>query len=94
MRPDDAGSLVFDSPILEEEFEIVGFPKVYLRVSADAPLAHWIARLEDIQPDGSVSLITGALLNGSQRDSRLDPEPLSLSEIYDIEFDMDLQARP
>jgi predicted acyl esterase len=88
MRPDDAGSLVFDSPILAEEFEIVGFPKVHLRVSTDAPLAHWIARLEDIQPDGSVSLITGSLLNGSQRDSRLDPEPLLPYEVYDIEFDM------
>jgi putative CocE/NonD family hydrolase len=88
MRPDDAGSLVFDSPILEEHFEIVGFPKVHLRVSADAPLAHWIVRLEDVQPDGTVSLVTGALLNGSQRDSRLSPEPLIPGETDDVEFEM------
>lgn len=88
MRPDDAGSLFFDSQVLEEGFEIVGFPRVRLRVSADAPLAHWIARLEDIQPDGTVSLVTGALLNGSQRHSRLDPEPLVPGEAYDLEFDL------
>jgi hypothetical protein len=88
MRPDDAGSLVFDSPVLEERFEMIGFPKVHLQVSADAPLANWIARLEDVQPDGTVSLVTGALLNGSQRHSRLSPELLIPGETYDIEFEM------
>jgi len=88
MRPDDAGSLVFDSPVIEESFEIVGFPQVRLRVSADAPLAHWVARLEDVQPDGAVSLVTGALLNGSQRNSRLKPEYLVPGEVYDLEFEM------
>jgi hypothetical protein len=61
---------------------------VRLRVSADAPLAHWVARLEDVQPDGTVSLVTGRLLNGSQRDSRLEPEPLEPGEIYDLEIDL------
>jgi hypothetical protein len=88
MRPDDAGSLVFDSPVLEERFEIVGFPRVHLRVSADAQLAHWIVRLEDVQPDSTVSLVTGALLNGSQRVSRLSPEPLVPDETYDLEIEM------
>ena len=59
-----------------------------LRVSADAPLAHWVARLEDVQPDGTVSLVTGRLLNGSQRNSRLEPEPLEPGEIYDLEIDL------
>jgi len=88
MRPDDAGSLFFDSRVLKKGFEIVGFPQVRLRVSADAPLAHWIARLEDVQPDGTVSLVTGALLNGSQRRSRLKPVPLVPGEVYDLEFDL------
>ena len=88
MRPDDAGSLVFDSPPLDKGFEIVGFPQVRLRVSADAPLANWVARLEDIFPDGRVSLVAGALLPGAQRNSRLNPEPLVPGKIYDLEFEM------
>ncbi len=88
IRPDDAGALVFDSPVLTEGFEIAGFPQVCLRVSADARLAHWVARLEDVQPDGTVSLVTGMLLNGSQRNSRLKPEALVPGEIYDLEFEM------
>jgi predicted acyl esterase len=88
MRPADAGSLVYDSPILTETMEIVGFPKVGLKVSADAKLAHWIVRLEDVHPDGRVSLVTGAVLNGSQRDSRLDPQYLVPGETYDLNFDL------
>ena len=88
MRPDDAGALVFDGPVIREASMIAGMPRVRLRVSADARLAHWAVRLEDIQPDGSVSLVTGVLLNGSQRLSRLDPEPLVPGRTYDIELDM------
>ncbi len=88
MRPDDAGSLVFDGAPVEKAFEIAGFPRVRLRVSADVPLAHWVARLEDVQPDGTVSLVAGALINGSQRRSRLEPEALAPGEVADLEFDL------
>lgn len=88
MRPDDAGSLVFDSPVLDRKIEIAGFPRVCLRVSADSPLAHWIARLEDVFPDGRVSLVGGGLINGAQRRSRLEPEYLEPGKPYDLEFEM------
>jgi len=80
MRPVDADSLVYDSDRLRESLEIVGFPRVRLRVAADAKLAHWVVRLEDVHPDGRVSLVTGAALNGAQRDSRLSPTYLEPSK--------------
>jgi hypothetical protein len=88
MRVDDAGSLVFDSVPLDQGFEVVGFPQVRLRVSADAPTAHWVARLEDVLPDGTVSLVAGALVPGAQRDSRLQPEALVPGTAYDLAFEM------
>jgi len=88
MRPDDAGSFVFDSAPVEKEFEIIGFPQVHLRVSADAPLAHWVVRLEDVFPDGTISLVAGALLNGSQGRSRLEPEALVPGQVYDLNFEL------
>jgi predicted acyl esterase len=88
MRPDDAGSLLYDSAPLAETIEIVGLPQVRLRVSADQPLAHWIARLEDVQPEGQASLVAAALLNGSQREDPLKPAPLVPGQVVDLAFDL------
>jgi putative CocE/NonD family hydrolase len=90
MRPDDAGSLVYDGDVLKEPIVIAGLPRVRLRVKADAPLAHWAVRLEDVLPDGRVALVAGGLLNGAQRRSRLRPESLVPGEAADLEFDLHL----
>ncbi len=58
-RGADAFSLVFDSPPLAEELEILGFPRVELHGSADAEPLHWFGRLCDVAPDGTVTLVTG-----------------------------------
>jgi uncharacterized protein len=67
-RGADAFSLVFDSPPLAEEMEILGFPLVGLHGSADAEPLHWFARLSDVAPDGTVTLVTGG-----GRAGRADP---------------------
>lgn len=76
MAADDARSLVYDSAPLTEALEIMGMPQVRLRVAADAPFYQWTVRLEDVAPDGRVSLISGAIINPAQRHSRLEPEAL------------------
>jgi uncharacterized protein len=55
----DAYSLVFDTPPLAAEVEILGFPVVELSGSADAEPLHWFGRLCDVAPDGTVTLVTG-----------------------------------
>lgn len=76
MAADDAHSLVYDSAPLTEAIEIMGMPQVGLIVAADAPFYQWTVRLEDVAPDGKVSLVSGAIINPSQRFSRLEPEAL------------------
>ena len=76
MSTDDAASLFYDSEALREPVEIVGMPEVHLNVSADAPLYQWTVRLEDVWPDGNVSLVSGVLINPTHRESRTDPEYL------------------
>ena len=44
-----------------------------LQASATAPLADWFARLSDVAPDGTVTQITGAGINGAQRESMTEP---------------------
>jgi uncharacterized protein len=58
-RGADAFSLVFDTPPLEGEVEILGFPMVMLNGDADAEPLHWFGRLGDVAPDGTVTLVTG-----------------------------------
>lgn len=88
MRPDDAGALVFDSPLLTDALELIGTPRVHLRVSATAPQANWIVRLEDVAPDGPVTLLTGGGINGTLRDSTTVTAPLVPGQWYDLSFEL------
>jgi putative CocE/NonD family hydrolase len=87
-RPTDAMSLVYDSAPLEQELEILGFPEARLRVSADAPLADWFARLSDVAPDGAVTLVTGAGANGAHRESATHPKPLEPGQTFSLPVEM------
>ena len=87
-RPTDEKSLVYESEPLDEDVEILGFPRVLLDASASAPLAHWFVRLSDVAPDGRVTLITGAGLNGAHRRSASEPEPLETGEVYPFDIEM------
>jgi hypothetical protein len=87
-RPTDAFSLVYDTDPLDEELEILGLPRAQLRVSADAPLAHWFARLSDVAPDGSVTLVASAGMNGAHRLSAENPTPLEPGRAFPLEIEM------
>ena len=47
-----------------------------------------MARLSDVAPDGTTTLITGAGLNGAQRESDTDPKDLLPEKIYPLRIDM------
>jgi hypothetical protein len=87
-RPTDALSLVYETPPLENDLEILGFPHALLRVSADAPQAHWFARLNDVAPDGTVTLVTGAGQNGAHRLSARDPRPIEPGKPFDLPIEL------
>lgn len=92
VRPVDAFSLVYDSAPLNEEVAILGRPHVLLQASADAPLADWFARLSDVAPDGTVTQITGAGINGAQRESMTEPKDLVPGKVYPINIEMHLTS--
>jgi uncharacterized protein len=88
MAADDGGSLIYDSVPLSDTVEIIGFPRVRLRVTSPVPVADWTVRLEDVWPDGRVGLVTGALISGPQRASRTSPTPLTPGEATDLSSEM------
>jgi uncharacterized protein len=92
MRPFDAYSLVYDTRALSRDTAIMGFPHVTLYAAASAPLADWVARLEDVAPDSRVTLVTGAALNGAQRNSMADPKDLVPGKVYEFSFDLHLAS--
>jgi predicted acyl esterase len=91
-RPVDAFSLTYDSQPLFEEVAILGMPRVNLRVAADSRLADWFVRLSDVAPDGRVTMVTGAGINGAQRESMSNPEDLVPGKFYDLSLDLHLAS--
>ncbi len=91
-RPVDAFSLVYDSAPLEEEVAILGRSHALLQASATAPLANWFARLSDVTPEGTVTQITGAGLNGAQRESMSEPRDLEPGKTYPLDIEMHLTS--
>jgi len=91
-RPIDAYSLVYDSDVLDDDVAILGRPRVTLQAAADAPLANWFVRLSDVAPDGQVTLVTGAGINGAQRNSTAHPEDLVPGKVYPLSIDLHLAS--
>jgi predicted acyl esterase len=92
VRPMDAFSLVYDSAPLAEDLAILGRPRALLYASASAPQADWFARLSDVAPDGQVTEITGAGINGAQRDSMTDAQALEPGKTYSLDIELHLTS--
>jgi hypothetical protein len=91
-RQEDAGSLVFDTYALAEPLEILGNAVAVLKLSSDQPQALVAARLCDVWPDGSSTLITRGILNLSQRNDKSKPEPMIPGEKVEVEVELNHSA--
>jgi putative CocE/NonD family hydrolase len=87
-REEDVWGLSFDTPPLRQTVEILGFARARLFVSATAPVANWIVRLEDAAPDGTSYLVARGYLNGTHRNLHATPEPLTPNQVYEIEVEL------
>ena len=81
-RREDGLGLAFDTPPLDEGFEILGAAAVEMTATADAPQALLVARLCDVAADGTSTLITWGALNLAHRGGSADPEPLVPGEPF------------
>lgn len=83
---DDALSLVFETPPLEETVEMLGAAVLALEIESDRPVAQLIARLCDVHPDGPSLRVSFGVLNLTHRDSHEHPAPLVPRQRYRIEI--------
>ncbi|MDE0709784.1 MAG: CocE/NonD family hydrolase, partial [bacterium] len=84
-----AGSVVLLGAPLEEHYEVTGFPEASLFVSSTAEATAFSVKLIDVHPDGPWALVSRAIKNTSQRDSRTDPEPLVPGEVTEVTIELE-----
>ncbi len=87
-RAGDSLSMIFETDPLREDVSILGFPQAQLSVSADAPRANWLVRLNDVAPDGQVTLVTGAGANGTHRESAVNPSDLQKGKRFSLDIEL------
>ncbi|MFG2721530.1 CocE/NonD family hydrolase [Streptomyces sp. NPDC048416] len=89
-RGEDAHSAAFDFPVPADSgpLEILGRPRVTLRLRMDVPFGQAIARLCDVAPDGSSTLVTRGVLNLSARHGRDRAEAWPLGATQDVVFSL------
>ncbi|GAB1364722.1 CocE/NonD family hydrolase [Rhodobacter sp.] len=88
-RGDDALSACFDAAPAAETTDIVGAPRVTLRIAADRPRAQIAVRLNDLRPDGTSALITMGVLNLRHRNGFETAEDLVPGQVYEVTLDLD-----
>jgi putative CocE/NonD family hydrolase len=88
----DAQSLVYDTPALEQDVEILGFVHAHLETAVDAPLAYWFVRLSDVAPDGQVTQVAAAGFNAAHRDSSSAPSALEPGRRYAVDVELHLTS--
>jgi uncharacterized protein len=88
-REDDGGSLVWVSDPLLERLEILGAPKLRLRVASDRPMALVAARLNEVAPDGASTRVTVGLMNLTHWQGHDQPEALVPGVPVEVVVEMD-----
>ncbi|HEY2887765.1 MAG TPA: CocE/NonD family hydrolase, partial [Candidatus Limnocylindrales bacterium] len=84
LRLEEPFGPVYVSAPLDEALEILGAPVVTLVVSSSEPVAHLVARLGCVAPDGCVEQVSEGILNLTHRDSHADPSALEPGRTYEV----------
>ena len=88
-RSDDGLSLLFETDVLPEPLEILGRPRLSVKVAINAPLGNLIVRLVDVHPDGMAQRVSLGTLNLAHRHGNAAPTPMTPNSFEDIEIALD-----
>ncbi|MDQ0986263.1 CocE/NonD family hydrolase [Streptomyces sp. V2I9] len=88
-RDEDAKSVSFEFPVADAPIEILGRPRVKLRIRMDVPHGQAVARLCDVAPDGASTLITRGALDLTARHGSDRADGWTPGETRTVVFDLD-----
>lgn len=92
-RGDDDRSMVWDVAVAGDDgIEIAGHPLLRLRLTSSEPVATVAARLCDVFPDGTSTLVTRGTLNLTRRGGMDSAEALTPGREYDVEVELEATA--
>jgi putative CocE/NonD family hydrolase len=83
-RDDERRSLCFTSPPLDHRIELLGHPRLRLRIESDRPRAQLAVRLNAVAEDGHSTVLTRGFLNLTHRASHANPGPLEPGRVEDV----------
>ena len=92
-RDEDGGSLIFDTPPLENDISILGSASLELELASNKPIATVAARISDVAPNGRATRVTYGLLNLTHRNSDQEPEELEPDKTYKVTLDFNYVAQ-
>jgi predicted acyl esterase len=88
-RPDEVYSLVYEWPPLEDELEILGYPRVKLAFASSEPVAFVSLKLCDVFEDGTSALVSRTAFNLTHRHSHAEPKPLEPGAPQEVIVELD-----
>jgi uncharacterized protein len=91
-RIDEVHSLTYTWAPLEDELEILGHATLRVAVTSSVPVGYLSAKICDVFPDGTSSLVTRGMLNLTHRDDRTAPSPLEPGRAYEIELELEVAS--
>ncbi|MFJ4471976.1 CocE/NonD family hydrolase [Streptomyces sp. NPDC089424] len=87
-REEDARGANFDFAVARETW-VLGRPRVRLRLTSQVPRGQVVARVCDVTPDGSSTLVTRGVLNLSAREGRDRAVPWTPGATEDVTVELD-----
>ena len=91
-RPDEALSLTYTWDPLDEDLELLGHPRLRIRLTCDRPTAYLSAKITDVFPDGASSLVVRGMVNLAHRDSNAVPRAVTPGDPIDLELELEAIA--
>ncbi len=86
---DEARSLLLRWPAPAPPIDVLGHPRLHLRVRCDQPVVTLSVKLADGLPDGASHLVTRGFLNLAHRESSTEPSEVPFGEWMDLTIDLE-----
>jgi putative CocE/NonD family hydrolase len=83
-RDAEARSLVYTTPELDADLDVVGEPTVHLAASTSAVDTDFVVTLSDVHPDGYSEIVRQGALRGRHRNGDDTTELMEPGTIYDV----------